>query len=32
MLFTADHQEPRRALQAFIAAEINPFVEEGNAA
>src|SRR3982075_1170204 len=28
MLFTADHDEPRRALQKFIAAEINPFVDE----
>src|SRR3981189_1845692 len=28
MLFTADHEEPRRALQKFIAAEINPFVDE----
>jgi len=23
MLFTADHEEPRRILQKFIAAEIN---------
>src|SRR5260221_12642987 len=28
MLFTADHDEPRRILQKFIAAEINPFVDE----
>jgi citronellyl-CoA dehydrogenase len=28
MLFTADHDEPRHALQKFIAAEINPFVDE----
>jgi len=28
MLFTADYEEPRRALQKFIAAEINPFVDE----
>ncbi len=28
MLFTADHDEPRRALQRFIAAEINPHVDE----
>jgi citronellyl-CoA dehydrogenase len=28
MLFTADHEEVRRALQKFIAAEINPFVDE----
>ncbi|WP_454624285.1 acyl-CoA dehydrogenase family protein [Bradyrhizobium cenepequi] len=28
MIFTADHDEPRRALQKFIAAEINPFVDE----
>jgi len=28
MLFTADHEEARRALQKFIAAEINPFVDE----
>ena len=28
MLFTADHDEPRRTLQKFIAAEINPFVDE----
>ena len=27
-LFTADHDEPRRILQKFIAAEINPFVDE----
>jgi citronellyl-CoA dehydrogenase len=28
MLFTADHDEPRRSLQKFIAAEINPHVDE----
>src|ERR1700724_2186379 len=28
MLFTADHDEPRRILQKFIAAEINLFVDE----
>ncbi|MGJ4939937.1 acyl-CoA dehydrogenase family protein [Bradyrhizobium sp. HKCCYLS1011] len=28
MLFTADHDEARRALQKFIAAEINPHVDE----
>src|SRR5438034_10254044 len=28
MLFTADHDQPRRILQKFIAAEINPFVDE----
>jgi alkylation response protein AidB-like acyl-CoA dehydrogenase len=28
MLFTADHDESRRILQKFIAAEINPFVDE----
>jgi len=28
MLFTADHDEPRRMLQKFIAAEINPHVDE----
>ena len=28
MLFTAEHDEARRALQKFIAAEINPFVDE----
>jgi citronellyl-CoA dehydrogenase len=28
MLFTADHEEPRRLLQKFIAAEINPYVDE----
>src|SRR5712675_3374208 len=28
MLFTSEHEEPRRALQKFIAAEINPFVDE----
>jgi hypothetical protein len=28
MLFTADHDEPRRALQKFVAGEINPFVDQ----
>jgi citronellyl-CoA dehydrogenase len=28
MLFTADHEVVRRELQKFIAAEINPFVDE----
>jgi citronellyl-CoA dehydrogenase len=28
MLFTGEHEEARRALQKFIAAEINPFVDE----
>src|SRR2546430_8809062 len=28
MLFTADHDEPRRILQKFIATVINPFVDE----
>src|ERR1700685_4610686 len=28
MLFTLDHEEHRRILQKFIAAEINPFVGE----
>src|ERR1700751_873860 len=28
MLFTADHDEIRRSLQKFIAAEINPHVDE----
>ncbi|WP_022720855.1 acyl-CoA dehydrogenase family protein [Rhodopseudomonas sp. B29] len=28
MLFTADHDEPRRILQKFIASDINPHVEE----
>jgi hypothetical protein len=28
MLFTAEHEDARRALQKFIAAEINPFVDE----
>ncbi len=32
MLFTADHEEPRRTLQRFIAAEINPHVDEWEAA
>ena len=28
MLFTADHDEPRRTLQKFIDTEINPYVDE----
>ncbi|MEN3288717.1 MAG: citronellyl-CoA dehydrogenase [Bradyrhizobium sp.] len=32
MLFTAEHDEPRRILQKFIAAEINPHVDEWEAA
>src|SRR6202140_2656849 len=28
MLFTAEHEDARRALQKFIAAEINPFVDK----
>jgi citronellyl-CoA dehydrogenase len=32
MLFTSDHEEPRRILQKFIAAEINPFVDEWESA
>src|SRR6202021_3462274 len=32
MLFTAEHTEPRRSLQKFIAAEINPHVDEWEAA
>jgi citronellyl-CoA dehydrogenase len=28
MLFNADHEEPRRTLQKFIAAEIDPYVDE----
>ncbi|TAH65230.1 MAG: acyl-CoA dehydrogenase [Rhodopseudomonas palustris] len=28
MLFTQDHEEPRRILQKFIASEINPHVDE----
>jgi citronellyl-CoA dehydrogenase len=28
MLFTPEHEDARRALQKFIAAEINPFVDE----
>ena len=28
MLFTPEHEEARRALQKFIAGEINPFVDE----
>src|ERR1700749_1779288 len=31
MLFTAEHDEPRRTLQRFIAAEINPHVDEWEA-
>src|ERR1700683_823141 len=29
MLFTAEHDEPRRTLQKFIASELNPHVGEG---
>ena len=32
MLFTAEHEEPRRTLQKFIAAEINPHVDDWEAA
>src|SRR6195256_2279248 len=32
MLFTADHEDARRSLQKFIAAEINPHVDEWEAA
>jgi citronellyl-CoA dehydrogenase len=32
MLFTAEQDEPRRILQKFIAAEINPHVDEWEAA
>src|ERR1700729_1741126 len=32
MLFTAEHDEPRRSLKKFIAAEINPHVDEWEAA
>ena len=32
MLFTAEHEEIRRSLQKFIASEINPFVDEWEAA
>src|ERR1700727_2139606 len=32
MLFTAEHDEPRRSLKKFIAAEINPHVKEWEAA
>src|SRR5580700_2147864 len=32
MLFTAEHDEPRRTLQRFITAEINPHVDEWEAA
>ena len=32
MLFTAEHEEPRRTLQKFIATEINPHVDEWEAA
>ena len=28
MLFTSEHEDARRALQKYIAAEINPFVDE----
>jgi citronellyl-CoA dehydrogenase len=28
MLFTSEHEVARHALQKFIAAEINPFVDE----
>ncbi|RJF61737.1 acyl-CoA dehydrogenase family protein, partial [Rhodopseudomonas palustris] len=28
MLFTADHDEPRRILQRFIQSDINPHVDE----
>ncbi len=31
MLFTADHDEPRRILQKFIANEINPHVDQWEA-
>ncbi|MGX9389336.1 acyl-CoA dehydrogenase family protein [Nitrobacteraceae bacterium UC4446_H13] len=31
MLFTADHDEPRRILQRFIANEINPHVDQWEA-
>src|SRR5260370_38550886 len=32
MLFTAEHDEPRRSLQRFIAFEINPHIDEWEAA
>ncbi len=32
MLFTAEHEHVRRSLQKFIASEINPFVDEWEAA
>ena len=32
MLFTAEHEEVRRSLQKFIASQINPFVDEWEAA
>jgi citronellyl-CoA dehydrogenase len=32
MLFTADHEEPRHTLRKFIASEINPHVDEWEAA
>jgi citronellyl-CoA dehydrogenase len=32
MLFTAEHDEPRRTLQKFIATEINPHIDEWEAA
>src|SRR6202158_2506843 len=28
MLFSSEHEDARRVLQKFIAAEINPFVDE----
>ncbi|MCO5129996.1 MAG: acyl-CoA dehydrogenase family protein [Xanthobacteraceae bacterium] len=31
MLFTADHDEPRRILQRFIANEVNPYVDQWEA-
>ncbi len=31
MLFTAEHEEPRRTLQKFIASEINPHVDDWEA-
>jgi citronellyl-CoA dehydrogenase len=32
MLFTAEHEEPRRTLQKFLATEINPHIDEWEAA
>lgn len=32
MLFTSDHDEPRRTLQRFIASEINPHIDAWEAA